>query len=204
MATRQPARADAQVRTAGSMEGARIRGLDGLRGLAVAAVVLFHSQLTFARGGFLGVSAFFTLSGFLITRLLIDERARTGRVGLRAFWARRARRLLPAAFVTLAGVLVFGATVATGDQLRSLRGDVLAAIGYVANWRFYFAGRSYSHLFSAPSPVLHFWSLAIEEQFYVVFPLVVALTLRVGRGRRSVLGGLFAAGGIASVIAGGV
>src|ERR1700704_1554477 len=151
---------------------ARVGALDGLRGLAVAAVLLYHSRFTWMRGGFLGVSAFFTLSGFLITSLLLTQRDRG--VPLRRFWGRRARRLLPAAMLTLVGVLVFAATIATDDQLRLLRGDVIATLTYVANWRFYFSGQSYAHLFTAPSPVLHFWSLAIEEQFYLVFPLVVA------------------------------
>src|SRR5262249_30627644 len=124
--------------------GERIRALDGLRALAVIAVLCFHAQLPGARGGFLGVSAFFTLSGFLITSLLIAEHQRAGRVSLRAFWSRRVRRLLPAAYLALAGIVLFGATLATTDQSRALRGDVLAALAYVANWRFYFAGRSYA------------------------------------------------------------
>ena len=187
----------------------RVVALDGLRGLAVAAVLLYHSQFSWARGGFLGVSAFFTLSGFLITSLLLGSPGHAG-TRLRDFWARRARRLLPASMLTLVGVLIYGATVASADQLRMLRGDVLATLGYVANWRFYVSGQSYAQLFSAPSPVLHFWSLAIEEQFYLVFPLVVALVVRVGRRgadgvvRRRALGALLGAGIIASVIAGRV
>ena len=180
--------------------------LDGLRALAVIAVLLFHAQFSWAKGGFLGVSAFFTLSGFLITSLLLHDRLGTTRGRLRSFWARRARRLLPAALVTLFGVTAFAATVATPDQLRVLRGDVFAALGYVANWRFYVSGQSYAELFRAPSPVLHFWSLAIEEQFYVIFPLVVAGTLWLVRRwselrRRQVLGGLLVIGIAASVIA---
>jgi peptidoglycan/LPS O-acetylase OafA/YrhL len=178
----------------------RVRAFDGLRGLAVAAVLLFHAQISWMRGGFLGVSAFFTLSGYLITALLLDEHARAGAVSLRTFWSRRARRLLPAAYLAIAGVLLYGATVATADQLRSLRGDVVSALAYVANWHFYFAGRSYAQLFTAPSPVLHFWSLAIEEQFYIVFPLLLIGALRLTRGRRHLLGALFAAVITASVV----
>jgi peptidoglycan/LPS O-acetylase OafA/YrhL len=178
----------------GAEQVPRVRALDGLRGLAVAAVMCFHARVLGMRGGFLGVSAFFTLSGFLITSLLLAEHDRSGRIRLRNFWARRARRLLPAALLALAGIVAFGATIATADQQRALRGDVLSALGYVANWHFLAVGRSYSQLFSAPSPVLHFWSLAIEEQFYVVFPLLVALILRAGRGRRSIFAAALVAG----------
>jgi peptidoglycan/LPS O-acetylase OafA/YrhL len=107
--------------------------LDGLRGLAVAGVVLFHAGYAWAVGGFLGVSTFFTLSGFLITSLLLAERAETGRIALGAFWARRARRLLPAALTTLVAVGCLASWLATPEQLASLRGDVLAALLYGAN-----------------------------------------------------------------------
>jgi peptidoglycan/LPS O-acetylase OafA/YrhL len=158
--------------------------LDGLRGLAVAGVLLFHAGFGWAKGGFLGVSAFFTLSGFLITTLLLTEWRDTGAISLRRFWARRVRRLMPVALLALAGIVAFGALVADADQTRALRFDVLAALGDVANWRFIFSGQSYAGLFTAPSPVLHFWSLAIEEQFYLCFPLLALLALR-ARGRRA-------------------
>jgi peptidoglycan/LPS O-acetylase OafA/YrhL len=180
----------------------RLDALDGLRGLAVAAVLLYHSQFGFASGGYLGVSLFFTLSGFLITSLLLTQVRERGRVQLGTFWSRRARRLLPAATLALAGVLLFGATIASGDQLRELRGDVLAALGYVANWRFYLSGQSYAALFSAPSPVLHFWSLAIEEQFYLIFPLLVAFVVWATKARRYLLGLILSAGIVSSVLAG--
>lgn len=176
-------------------------GLDGLRGLAVAGVLLFHAGFGWARGGFLGVSTFFTLSGFLITALLLAERDATGRIDLRAFWARRARRLMPAALLALAGVAVYARFGADAGQLSDLRGDVLAALGYVANWRFIVDGTSYSELFSAPSPVQHFWSLAIEEQFYVLFPLAAAGLLAVGRGSRRPLATVLAVAAGASIVA---
>ena len=159
-------------------------GIEGLRGLAVLAVLLFHNGFSWARGGFLGVSTFFTLSGFLITLLLIWEHSGTGTISLRGFWGRRYRRLMPASLLCLLGVVAFGYFVATPGQLASLRGDVLAALLYVANWRFIVTGQSYAQLFSAPSPVLHFWSLAIEEQFYLVFPVIVFVTFKVAKGSR--------------------
>jgi peptidoglycan/LPS O-acetylase OafA/YrhL len=171
----------------GTRSGPRLRhepALDGIRGLAVAAVLLFHGEVTWMRGGFLGVSTFFTLSGFLITALLLAEWDETGRIDLGRFWARRARRLLPAALLTLAGIALYGALVADATQLAALRGDSLSALGYVANWHFVLAGHSYADLFATPSPVQHFWSLAIEEQFYLVFPLIAAaLLVRGGRHR---------------------
>lgn len=173
--------------------------LDGFRGLAVVGVLAFHAGLGFAGGGFLGVSAFFTLSGFLITSLLLAEHRSTGRIDLRAFWARRARRLLPASFAALLLVSAYGAVAADADQIRSLRTDVLSALSYVANWRFLVDGQSYAHLFAAPSPVQHFWSLAIEEQLYLVLPLLVVGLLLAGRRRPAVLAGGLAAALAASV-----
>ncbi len=177
------------------------RALDGLRGVAVAAVLAYHGGFAWMRGGYLGVSAFFTLSGFLITRLLLAEYRAEGRVDLGRFWARRVRRLLPAALVALAGIVVFGATVASPEQLAALRGDVVAALGYGANWRFVLAETSYADLSALPSPVQHFWSLAIEEQFYLVFPLAVVGLLRAGRGRLAPVFGVLAASTLASVAA---
>ena len=159
--------------------------VDGLRGLAVAGVLLFHGGFSWAKGGYLGVSTFFTLSGYLITTLLLAEFGRTRRVSLPGFWSRRFRRLMPASLLTLAGIVVlFGPFVATADQLAELPGDVIAALAYVANWRFILADQSYADLFTAPSPVQHFWSLAIEEQYYLFFPLLMAGLLAFGRGSR--------------------
>ena len=155
-----------------------VPGLDGLRAVAVIAVLAFHAQFAAASGGFLGVSLFFTLSGFLITTLLLDEHATTGTLSLRRFYGRRVRRLLPAAYVCLLlVVLASGWWVAS--QQRRLPGDLIASVANVANWRFAFAPTSYQELFlGEPSPVAHFWSLAIEEQIYLILPVVVLVALR--------------------------
>ncbi len=154
-----------------------VPALDGLRGLALLGVLLFHANGALP-GGYLGVDLFFVLSGFLITSLLLSEHARTGRVALAAFWARRARRLLPALVCLLPAIALYARVVAKPDELAGLRGDALATLGYVANWRAIFTHRSYWELFVAPSPLEHTWSLAIEEQFYVIWPLIVVLVLR--------------------------
>ena len=116
--------------------------LDGLRGLAVIGAILFHGGFTWARGGFLGVSTFFVLSGFLITNLLVREWDNGGTIRLGRFWIRRLRRLLPAALLALALVALLWWQLGTAEQLAKLRWDMLAALAYVANWRFYFAGTS--------------------------------------------------------------
>lgn len=159
--------------------------LDGLRGIAVAAVVIYHLEPGLLPGGFLGVSLFFTLSGFLITNLLLAEWRQQGRIDLRAFWARRFRRLLPAALLTLLLVLAVCAGSNDPHLLSNLRGDVLGALAYVANWRFILNGDPYGAGFHEPSPVLHFWSLAIEEQFYVVVAIVAFVLARYARRART-------------------
>jgi peptidoglycan/LPS O-acetylase OafA/YrhL len=175
-------------------------GLDGLRAVAVAGVLAFHSGFDWARGGHLGVSTFFTLSGFLITLLLIVERERTGRIALPAFWARRFRRLMPAALMGLGGIALFSALVADPGQLQRIRGEGLAACGYVVNWWFILTEKTYADLFASPSPVQHYWSLSIEEQFYAVFPALVAVVLAVGRGSRRVLAVIIAALALSSTV----
>src|SRR5690606_23282132 len=130
-----------------------VAALDGLRGVAVLAVVVYHLDRDLLPGGFLGVSVFFTLSGFLITNLLLVERERSRRVGLRQFWDRRFRRLLPAALLGLLVVVVTSWWWADASQLEELRGDVAAALAYVANWRFIVNGDLYGAAFEAPSPV---------------------------------------------------
>jgi len=162
-------------------------GLDGLRGLAVAAVLAFHGGLGWARGGFLGVSLFFTLSGFLITSLVVREREATGGVSLSAFWARRARRLLPASLAAL--VLAFAVAVVALPvaQQRPAVVDIRWAALNLANWRFLWRGDVYADITTLPSPVQHYWSLAIEEQFYVLFPVAALIALRRGRAALGVL-----------------
>jgi peptidoglycan/LPS O-acetylase OafA/YrhL len=173
--------------------------LDGLRAFAVAAVIAYHFGAGWAAGGFLGVDAFFVLSGFLITSLLLTEWGRSSRINLPGFWARRARRLLPALLVVLGAIALYAAVLAPASQLDTLRGDGISSLFYFANWHFVLSGQSYFDLFSLPSPMRHLWSLAIEEQFYLVWPLVVLVCLRVGRGSRKVLAGVCVAGIAASV-----
>jgi peptidoglycan/LPS O-acetylase OafA/YrhL len=151
--------------------------LDGLRGLALAGVLLFHANGTL-RGGYLGVDLFFVLSGYLITSLLLAEHAATGRIALAPFWIRRARRLFPALLSMMPAIALYARFVAKPSELAGLRTDALATLGYVANWRAIFSHKSYWELFASPSPLEHCWSLSIEEQFYVVWPLLVALVLR--------------------------
>jgi peptidoglycan/LPS O-acetylase OafA/YrhL len=177
-----------------------ISALDGARGLAVTGVLLFHGGHLV--GGYLGVDFFFTLSGFLITSLLLAESNRTGSVGLGGFWARRARRLLPALAVLMVGVAVYSIASAKPSELAQIRGDAFATLGYVANWREVFAHQSYFALFNAPSPLNHTWSLAIEEQFYVIWPLLfVALLARFKRAApKAVLATSLALATVSSVL----
>jgi len=149
-----------------------VPGLDGLRALAVLAVVAYHVDFGWAQGGLLGVGIFFTLSGYLITDLLLAHQAATGRLQLVSFWHRRARRLLPALFVMLALVAGWVALLQRA-QLPALRGAMAAAAGYVSNWWFIAQNSSYFARFGPPSPLGHLWSLAVEEQFYLIWPFVV-------------------------------
>ena len=157
-------------------------GLDGLRALAVLAVVAYHVGLGSATGGLLGVGVFFTLSGYLITDLLLGQRA-AGHLDLRDFWLRRARRLLPALFLMLVVVTVW-VSVADRSQLPALRGQVAAAVVYVSNWWQIFQHVSYFARFGPPTPLNHLWSLAVEEQFYILWPWLLLLGLHFVRERK--------------------
>ncbi|HZN19801.1 MAG TPA: acyltransferase family protein [Micromonosporaceae bacterium] len=161
--------------------------LDGVRALAVTAVLFFHARPDWLGGGFLGVDAFFVLSGFLITGLLLAEHRRTGRVKLLPFWGRRARRLLPALLVVLLATVAIGRLTLPDTELTALRWDALAALGYVANWRMTYRGGDYFTETAPESLLQHTWSLGIEEQFYLVWPLLVVLALRARRPRAAVL-----------------
>jgi peptidoglycan/LPS O-acetylase OafA/YrhL len=149
-----------------------VPALDGVRGIAVAAVLLFHHGSL--PGGFLGVDLFFVLSGFLITKLLLADGSGAGRIRLGRFWARRARRLFPALGATLLGVALYAALFASPEERADIRADAWATMLYVPNWRAVFAERDYWALFRTPSPLQHTWSLGIEEQFYLVWPLALA------------------------------
>jgi len=157
--------------------------LDGVRALAVAAVLAFHGGVAALAGGFLGVDAFFVLSGFLITSLLLAERARTGRIDLLAFWGRRARRLLPALLLLVAVVALVARWTMPREELSALRWDALAAVAYVANWRMADRDGDYFAATGTPSPLQHTWSLGIEEQFYLLWPMIVLGVLALA-GRR--------------------
>jgi len=175
----------------------RISALEGLRGLAVVGVLLFHDdRLT---GGFLGVDLFFVLSGFLITGLLIDEQRRNGAIALGRFWVRRARRLLPAMIVMLALVVPLMYWLGSPGQLKSARDGALPALIYLSNWQQIGQGSDYWALFSDPSPMTHLWSLAVEGQFYIVWPLVFVAVARLRRWR--VWLGVVTVAGIAASVA---
>ncbi|MGK0477783.1 MAG: peptidoglycan/LPS O-acetylase OafA/YrhL [Ilumatobacter sp.] len=157
-------------------------GLDGMRAIAVVAVMIYHANNSWLPGGFLGVEMFFVISGYLITLLLIAERERTYRISLVDFWLRRARRLLPALFL-LMGLLTLWTALFERDALGQLRGDVFAAFFYVSNWYQVWVGLGYTATGDF-APLRHLWSLAVEEQFYLVWPLVmVAFLGRTGTRR---------------------
>lgn len=159
------------------------RGIDGLRALAVTAVLLYHADVSWVPGGFLGVDVFFVISGYLITSLLLAEAVADGRISLGRFWARRARRLLPALGLLLIGVTI-AALVGAHDAVDRLRGDVLAAVTYSSNWWQIVRGETYFDSFGRPPLLRHLWSLAVEEQLYIVLPLLVGAATSLGWVRR--------------------
>ncbi len=169
---------------------AHLPALDGLRAVAVVLVIAYHLDPGRLPGGFLGVDLFFVISGFLITTLLLRERAATGRIGLGDFWVRRFRRLVPLLVVVVAATVAATRWWGVPEQWSSVRADALGALAYVANWRFVLADQSYFDSLLGPSPLLHTWSLGVEEQWYLLWPLAMvglgALAIS-SRGRRAVL-----------------
>jgi peptidoglycan/LPS O-acetylase OafA/YrhL len=168
--------------------------LDGLRFLAVVAVMAFHFGVPGARAGFLGVDLFFVLSGFLITRVLLNQITRT-RVDLVGFWTRRIRRLAPALIVGIAAVIAWGSLAAPATLRDALRDDITATLAYVANWHF-ISSSSYFAATGVESPLQHMWSLAVEEQFYIAWPIALWLVSRFTKAPRS---RILAVGAIATV-----
>jgi peptidoglycan/LPS O-acetylase OafA/YrhL len=167
--------------------GGHVRALDGMRAVAVILVLLFHLRFPGFSAGFLGVDIFFVLSGFLITTLMLTEHDRTGRISLSDFWARRARRLLPALVLLLVVVAVVTWSTSTFTERASVRGDLLATAGYAANWHF-ITTSSYFADIGVDSPLEHTWSLAIEEQFYLLWPLLVFGAISLSRRPRLAVG----------------
>jgi peptidoglycan/LPS O-acetylase OafA/YrhL len=161
---------------------AYIPGIDGLRAIAVLAVLAYHTGGGWMPGGFLGVEVFFVISGYLITALLLNEQQRDGMIDLRRFWLRRARRLLPALCVLIAIVLAF-VLLALPEEVVEVRGDALAALLYVQNWHLIFAEQSYFETVGRPSLLRHLWSLAVEEQFYLVWPPIVLFLVHIASWR---------------------
>ena len=160
----------------------RLRPLDGIRAIAVLSVLAAHAGIPFLPGGFVGVDVFFVLSGFLITSLLYDELVTTGRISLGGFWTRRARRLLPAALVMIVAV-VAARPLFVPDSVAGLRGDSIAAALWSGNWRWALQGTDYFAQGVTPSPLQHTWSLAVEEQFYLIWPLLLVAFRAVKRPR---------------------
>ncbi len=171
--------------------------LDGLRAIAVLSVLLYHAGQTWIPGGFLGVEMFFVISGYLITSLLLAEWMQDGHIDFKSFWLRRALRLFPALFVLLL-VLVGWMVVFLPGEVAALRGDVLSTAGYVNNWYQVFSHKSYFESVGRPSLLRHMWSLAVEEQFYLVWPLVFALLMARLRPRLAVAAIMLA--GVASAV----
>lgn len=180
----------------GGGHGARLPympGVDGLRALAVATVFIFHAGGTWLPGGFLGVDFFLVISGYLITSLLVAEQQSGGRIDLWRFWLRRVRRLIPALLLAIAGTLV-AMLILHWDEVPRLKGATLSAFAYVTNWYFIFADVPYVERFGRPNIFTHLWSLAVEEQFYLFWPLVLAVILVVLKLRPWAIGVLAVAG----------
>jgi peptidoglycan/LPS O-acetylase OafA/YrhL len=164
-----------------------IPALDGIRGVAIIVIMGYHGGVFLTSGGFYSLDTFFALSGFLITTLLISEWQRTTTVRLLRFWARRARRLLPALLVMLLGVAFFAAFLVPAGTYPTLRADAFSSLFYYANWHFIANGSNYFNQTALTSPLTHTWSLAVEEQFYLVWPLIVLGLFKIWKSTRVLL-----------------
>ena len=167
----------------------RIHQIQALRALAASLVVLFHAKLS--PGGFIGVDIFYVISGYLITGIIIKEIGNSGKFNYGAFYLRRAKRLLPASLSILGLTAIFSWLVLPATVRADLGKDVLAASLYVSNYLFAFWQNDYQNLNATPSPVIHYWSLAVEEQFYVFWPILIYSLWKFGK-RRAVAVGVFA------------
>jgi peptidoglycan/LPS O-acetylase OafA/YrhL len=160
-----------------------LTGLDGIRAVAVMAVLCYHANYPWALGGFLGVETFFVLSGFLITSLLLTEWQATNNIDLKQFWMRRARRLLPAVWLLLLALPVLAVLFAR-DALPRLQEDIPAALFYITNWMYIVREVPYFEAFGRPPLLQQLWSLAVEEQFYLLWPLILLFLLRTIKDNR--------------------
>ncbi|AIS59687.1 acyltransferase family protein [Listeria ivanovii] len=154
-----------------------VPSIDGLRALAVIAVIAYHLNFSWAKGGFIGVDIFFVLSGYLITNILLTQWEKTQTLQLKQFWLRRFRRLIPAVYIMIVVVVIYS-VLFHPEILKNLRGDAIASFFYVSNWWFIFHDVSYFDSFGLPSPLKNLWSLAIEEQFYLIWPAFLLVFLR--------------------------
>lgn len=154
-----------------------VPSIDGLRALAVIAVIAYHLNFSWAKGGFIGVDIFFVLSGYLITNILLTQWEKTQSLQLKQFWIRRFRRLIPAVYVMVVVVVIYSVFFHP-EILKNLRGDAIASFFYVSNWWFIFHNVSYFDSFGLPSPLKNLWSLAIEEQFYMILPAFLLVFLK--------------------------
>src|SRR5690348_6773637 len=179
--------------------------LDGLRAVAVYLVVAYHAGIHGFSGGFIGVDLFFVLSGYLVTQLLLRDFRHSERIGFRRFYARRIRRLLPAAFAALLVTAVVYTAVASPAEVLSARGGLRSAFLYVANWHFIAQSNNYFAADVNSNPVVHFWSLSVEEQFYLCWPLLLTglylLARRAGEYRWKIVRIVIACGFLASLVA---
>lgn len=167
----------------GASQKRYIPALDGLRAFAVIAVILYHLGVNWSQSGLLGVTIFFVLSGYLITGLLIKEHDETGRIDLLHFWMRRVRRLVPAIIVLIVAVALLCALF-NHVLLTKMRPDIAPSLFFYSNWWYIFRDLSYFEALGAPSPLTHFWSLAIEEQFYLVWPVLLLIAFKLGANKK--------------------